>query len=79
MTLNSPAAFNLVFYWIVIPAAILYLGLRNLRRTWPFLLFTLFAGLFMYLVWSDRLTVVEFLIGFPLLVAFVLFLKRRGV
>lgn len=79
MDLDSAATFNLIFYWIVIPVAILYLGLRNLKRTWPWLLFTLVAGGFMYLVWSDRLTVAEFLIGFPILIAFVWALKRRGV
>lgn len=76
--MNEQALFRLVFYWILMPLLILLLGLRRLKRTWPLLIYSGVAGAYLYLLWTDKMTVGILLLAIPLLL-FAWFLKRRGV
>jgi uncharacterized membrane protein YhaH (DUF805 family) len=78
MKLNEPAIFYLVFFWVAVPVIALSLGIRRLRRTWPFLVYAAFAGAYMYWLWTHEITVGMLLLAIPLVV-FGWYLKRRGV
>jgi len=77
MPLNEQALFRIVLYWIVIPFLVLWLGLRRLRRTWPYLVYAALAGAYMYFLWTGKMTIGMLLLAIPL-VAFGWYLRKRG-
>ena len=76
--MTEPALFHTLEWLVFVPLVILFLGLRRLRKNWPWLAYSAIAGIYLYHLWAGGVTVLMLILIVPIAI-FGLFLKRRGL